>query len=105
MTHQEKLEAIRKKCIEIIEGDIEFDKNLSLAGAERMIIQYFRPIRLADVLLAIEKVDDFGRIVLHQTFGEVLFIARNRECAWNLRADDLTKQSESCINFLYSLLT
>jgi hypothetical protein len=69
-----------------------------------------RPIRLADVLLAIENAN--GNIEL-ATYGEPLHIGHyekpEREgyyskAYWNLRADDLEKQSEETISFLYELL-
>jgi hypothetical protein len=53
-----------------------------------------RPIRLADVLLA-----------LHQTQGSFRYdIDMVERSKWKLRADDLEKQSEEAISFLYELL-
>jgi hypothetical protein len=66
-----------------------------------------RPIRLADVLLAIEEKDNDVRdvkIYLHQAFHEVGIIWGNIEACWNLRKDDLTEQSEETINFIAGLL-
>lgn len=69
-----------------------------------------RPIRLADVLLVIGSrgvdampdvlVSDTGLIVTHNADRKL----NNKGLHWNLRADDLEKQSEETINFLYELL-
>lgn len=60
-----------------------------------------RPIRLADILLAIDK----------QYPGNFATVASNgwlhygdKRCFYDLRADDLEKQSEETIEFLYQLL-
>jgi hypothetical protein len=53
-----------------------------------------RPIRLADVLLAVHEI--------HGSFKyDIDMVERS---GWSLRADDLEKQSEETINFLYELL-
>lgn len=73
-----------------------------------------RPIRLADVLLAIHaqtadrKVTgfwtvvgengEFAKLMLHE--GEL----ENCNIAWNLLKDDLRQQSEETVDFLYDLL-
>lgn len=49
-----------------------------------------RPIRLADVLLAVEEL----------TLDRLELLA-----FWNLRDDDLTHQPDDCIDFLFSLLS
>lgn len=58
--------------------------------------RFFRPIRLADVLLAMDEKAD-GYI----SFTEWHFFIFHR---WNLRTDDLTQQSPECIAFIHSLL-
>jgi hypothetical protein len=63
-----------------------------------------RPIRLADVLLVLETLQKNWRTYVHSTFHEFCIVADNKEGAWNLRADDLEKQSDETINFLYELL-
>ena len=64
-----------------------------------------RPIRLADVLLAIGKAQI-------ELIASVPTIYLEQACLrtddairfWNLRTNDLSQQSDECINFLYSLL-
>jgi hypothetical protein len=65
-----------------------------------------RPIRLADVLLAILKQDPANRTkLLLESSGQFRQVFPNRLGPyWNLRADDLEKQSEETISFLYELL-
>lgn len=57
-----------------------------------------RPIRLADVFLAVGHNQGYrdGKMQASQLYTIVE--------VWNLRADDLEKQSEETINFLYELL-
>jgi hypothetical protein len=55
-----------------------------------------RPIRLADVLRAQDKVLPFRKGYMGKMTDTVL--------KWNLRADDLEKQSEQTIDFLHELL-
>lgn len=57
------------------------------------------PCRLADVLLAIETSE--GK-VYDRAVNESMATALN---IWNLRADDLEKQSEDTITFLAELLS
>ena len=62
-----------------------------------------RPIRLADVLLAIPKSEPLTLFPERLIFGEV-----NEKGAfgiWNLRKDDLNEQSEETIDFLAGLLS
>jgi hypothetical protein len=63
-----------------------------------------RPIRLADMLLAIGnpfvEVHANGGIVTQTNWpGHKL-----QQAVWNLRKDDLTEQSDECIEFLADLL-
>ncbi len=56
-----------------------------------------RPIRLADILLAI----DFERGMPTPTYNErVIAICRQ----WNKHADDITSQDDSTIQFIFDLL-
>lgn len=73
---------------------------------------HYRPIRLADVLLAINLAisnsparddEDDDSNAEHQTWLQES-VLRLLDL-WNLRADNLTQQSPACIDFLYSLLT
>ena len=57
-----------------------------------------RPIRLADVLLAIETA---AKKRVDENEGEMAHVSVH---LWNLRADDLQQQSEETINFLHELL-
>lgn len=52
-----------------------------------------RTIRLADCVLAMQLRPDND----FYTYSRILLL-------WNLRTDDLSKQSPACIDFLYSLL-
>lgn len=65
-----------------------------------------RPIRLADVLLA---MNDHAPLACSHSGG---FLKGGREwkyrepvVRWNLRADDLEQQSDECIEFIHSLLS
>jgi hypothetical protein len=60
-------------------------------------------IRLADVLLAIETLDDepaFGLSVQ----GELIMATEENAIGWNLRRDSLDEQADEGIEFLHSLL-
>jgi hypothetical protein len=61
-----------------------------------------RPIRLADVLVAIDKRKSYGEYATIASNGWFHFDAERSW--WNLRKNDLTEQSEECILFLYDLL-
>jgi len=145
MNKQEKIEAIRQKCIEAnpeivelkfgcifehtwcgektiniisskpepsmnqillrvptIDGntwdfEIPFQKEYKILG---------RPIRLADVLLAIGKKQEIKpRLELWSVQLEMMFTRNERNNAmWNLLKDSLSDQSSECIDFLYELL-
>lgn len=70
-----------------------------------------RPIRLADVLLAIEQEEFASGFTAHPD-GELIFNdylsddGEDGSCSgdWNLIKDDLTLQPQETIDFLYSLL-
>jgi hypothetical protein len=89
----QNLDLIRQKCIEAIEGnDLLFDGKYPTA--EKLLVKHYRPIHLADVLLAIEA--NYGSATLST---QVLAMER-----WNLRTDDLNQQSDEEITFLADLL-
>jgi hypothetical protein len=111
----EKLELIRQKCIEANpeiaipcgcpKGGMYWDGQAceKCGGTEYKS----RPIRLADVLLAIptdgiEWSMKKDRVGLRQSLG---FKKEPTDWVhWNLRKDDLNKQSEETIDFLAGLL-
>ena len=65
------------------------------------------PIHVSDVLLAIEAHDaDSERIISINSVGlfEVRYTDSDESAEWNLRQDDLTQQSDECIEFISSLL-
>ncbi len=70
-----------------------------------------RPIRLADVLLAIGKTNcpkhkTFSHLALDM-YGEFYDSDKNQAkvlATWNLRQDDLTLQNPATIDFLHSIL-
>src|SRR5689334_16148147 len=77
----------------------EWDEMESIQRAKVQIL--YRPIRLADVLLAIGETDWYvgrhGRFFKwSRNLGEMI----GQPISWNLRADDLEKQSPETINFL-----
>lgn len=80
--------------------------------AKMKIERIGRPIRLADVLLAIETFPKGGETDL-STFGDEMLIGHYEKSGrngyyskayYNLRKDDLSLQSEEFIDFLHSLL-
>ena len=75
----------------------ELPELIAWAHGEQHNIGACRPIRLADVLLAMREVKRYSLTVL-----TLLTIADNRR--WNLRADDLEHQSDETISFIHSLL-
>lgn len=99
MNKDEQIALIRAKCIEAnpeIEELVGGDGDPFGNGGP--IIQD-RPIRLTDVLLAIRQNERYDDIQVAKLVGIVGLPL------WNLRADDLTLQSDECITFLADLLT
>jgi hypothetical protein len=103
MERNDQLSLIRQKCIEALcAHGTRSEQSLYTRGFDR-------PIRLADVLLAITKASpnnhnrvwlkSDGRFVLNENGNSL-----HNPADWNLRKDDLTEQSEECINFIYELL-
>jgi hypothetical protein len=68
-----------------------------------------RPIRLADVLSTIGNVKDKEGIVnvSHQGYFSISLPPQEHHPSlqWNLHTDDLTQQSDECIDFLANLLS
>lgn len=69
----------------------------------------FRPIRLSDVLLAMDKKGLNYLVDLGGVFVKQIAIGLDKiewtNYSWNLKEDDLSKQSEETINFLAKVLT
>lgn len=65
-----------------------------------------RPIRLADVLAAIDKKfpEPYQEIRINDGFYRFGNDGDWRKATWNLRDDDLEKQTPECISFLAKLL-
>lgn len=114
MTRTENIEKVRAACIA---ANPEIEKGCQcFACREHSCCSDLRPIRLADVLLAIGLSDDLtgGGIRGHgissdgrftKLFGDAGESGCNwLEIAWNLRADRLDEQSDECVAFLGDLL-
>lgn len=68
-----------------------------------------RPIRLSDVLVAIQKVPYCAFLSVHlsddrRKKSKIELLSRGRQAWWNLLKDDLSLQPEETINFLHSIL-
>jgi hypothetical protein len=104
LTPQAKLDAVRAK---IVEANPEI-----VAGKARMILGYgrnlqpevsvARPIRLADVLIALDTKSD--EVYVGMDMQGWFSIAWRRQAQWNLRRDSLDDQSPETMYFLFSLL-
>lgn len=111
-TREERLAAIRQKCIEanpnITKEGVAVTFTGNVATDAKLVS---RPIRLADVLLAIEAEHKFNsnpEPAIAAKIDLVTNVYRQgvllHERYWNLRADDLEQQSDETIAFLHSLL-
>lgn len=93
MTRQQQIEIIRKACAAA-------NPQVEILMGQEMSVYYIRPIRLADVLSAIGNVD--ARVKVD---GDKLKVfADETMLTWNLRKDDLTEQSDECVEFLAEIL-
>ena len=141
MDIQEKIKYIRERCIEANPEIVELkfgcrikiteinytDTVVAHLQSERELKTYYsyrvlvddiekiigRPIRLADVLLAIEKrqgeaeyiVTADGHFLQNLSVSEVGFYTYEAtKFYWNLKDNNLENQSEECKNFIYELL-
>lgn len=138
MTKQDQINFIREKCIEANDEIVRFGfgneiemnethRHFTVALMDDSFIRVFsgtnqlvdvapedckilgRPIRLADVLLAIgSRAKDFELRNDYLWSWSVDVPKYNDDRAnqifWNLRADDVREQSEETINFIYNLL-
>ena len=103
MTRQEQIDLIRPACLEANPTDSTQLDQHSWQGLQTKR-KTGRPIRLADVLLAIPtlwvqpKTDvGNGTRFIHSGMA-------NSGISWNLRRDDLAEQSDECVAFLANLL-
>jgi hypothetical protein len=142
MTNQDRIGFIRQKCIEVnpeiaelkfgcevISGKTQFrilviKDGVGLAELNDGMLMDFtrstifdvvlgRPLRLADVLLAVKASESYGHYIpsvdcegfFRTEMGVVIGDEEKGDLRWNLRADDLEKQPEGTISFLYELLS
>lgn len=130
MTTQEKISAIREECARV-NLDIEKEQKTAEAFGDALdslpcdadeafgeIPELGRPIRLADVLLAIKQMDiDMEKKIedvsgrggaacanLRATLLTFASMTDIRKEFWNFRADDLTLQESATIDFIHSVL-
>jgi len=106
-TRDEKLAAIKTVCIKANPEIVFQHSPKCCCGCKGKDTSYRRPIRLADVLLALQGkcrnglvIDDAGHFlkdVPYDGYSPTGF-------CWNLRADSLDAQNDDSINFLHSLL-
>lgn len=114
MTLQEAKTIVREACIKA-NPEIIINKNAQLIGFDHKVT-YFeqsRPIRLADVLLAILngsnaitpiELNGDKTVTLYADNPEIVGEDENHWCDWNLLKDDLSQQSEATMVFLAGLL-
>lgn len=112
---EEHIEKIRKACIEANPEIMELNFGCELEEFEIL----GRPIKLSDVLLAIKEtygntmgffLNQYG--MFYHMLEEIKYpdsmnpvVLKYKELGWNLREDDLTKQSPECLQFLADLLS
>lgn len=105
MTIPEQREAIRQKCIKANPNRIHFCCKYGTYDDNEFCdycLEHARPIRLADILLAI---DEKNRVAGMKGWNLITVDAAFKIISlYDLRADDLEQQSEETINFLYKLL-
>lgn len=106
MTRNEQLDAIRTACIKANPEIVE-QKEIHVSPLTGKHMKYDRPVRLADVLLAIDRTRCQIRALIQSpdtlTIEKVGY-GRSIIFDWNLRQDDLNEQSDECIAFLANLL-
>lgn len=101
----QKLEAIRRKCIEANPQKVWVETNCQIFGEAR-VLHGNEPrraaIRLADVLNAIRQSDKYVNV---NKFGNfVAYDDAGLGATWNLFHDDLEQQSPETIDFISSVL-
>jgi hypothetical protein len=101
MTRQEQIDLIRAACIEANPSDTTLREQNSWQGLQ-IKRSHGRPIRLADVLLA---MDRYARTEVCVGKDGSFCVGDGPKMAWwKLRKDDLTEQSDECVAFLAQLL-
>jgi hypothetical protein len=101
MNRQKQLELIRAKCIEAKPTN---DFLCGCACCEVEGQDFERPIRLADVLLAINSAIVVMDNPTSEDAENYSYRIMDTVMKWNWRKDDLTAQSDQCITFLANLL-
>jgi hypothetical protein len=96
MTRQEQIDLIRAACIEANPTDTTLRDQNSWQGLQ-IKRKGGRPVRLADVLEAARKV---GYGSTEDWLGVITGVVTR----YDLRKDDLTKQSDECVAFVAQLL-
>lgn len=110
-SRQEMIEAIRAKCVAAnpeIEAERQNREWLYKDKIEGPFVH--RSIRLADVLLTMQKVKRFGSssatyFDLCDSGFEFGFAGTTDWTMWDLRHDSLDDQADDCISPLYDLLS
>lgn len=109
MTNEQKLKHIIEKCIEA-NPDIVINKNAQLIKFDHTV-EYFkqtRPIRLADVLMALnDKYEEvnFEEYKFHSPIEIWLDWSKTLVGLWNLKDNVLEKQLQSTQDFIYEALS
>ncbi|MDR6305920.1 hypothetical protein GGQ85_003646 [Nitrobacter vulgaris] len=114
MTRQEQIDLIRAACIEANPSDATLRDQTSWQGLQTKR-EHGRPVRLADVLLAMEAGSTYGDSLNLNFDGSMEYCRVNLPAgpepeqeifkgSWNLRKDDLSEQSDECVAYLAQLL-
>lgn len=103
-SREEKLKVIRVAAISANPEIGKQETNLRISRGRIQNIEGWqsRQIKIADILLVLQEKS--GWYFTGVAKGMMIFESGARYYYYNLRADDLTQQSEECISFLYELL-
>jgi hypothetical protein len=108
-----RCEGCKRKHSEYVNGCVYCWSNLLTDEINRVVFPHRavrlveRPIRLADVLHAVKEHDPhfYFKRENKSNDGETLVSGTEKLCdAWNFLRDDLSQQSEECVQFLFDLL-